>query len=135
MLRLLAVEEVMSRWAELTPMLNAAIEYSHGDFLLEDVQRDLIAGTMQLWALENITGSLHSICTTQIIDYDRQRACSIVTATGGIDTRWASAITVIGKWAKARNCVRLEAHARRGWLRRADTFGFKHLDTTIYKEL
>lgn len=135
MLRQLTIQETLDRWEEFTPRLNSAIEYSHGDFDLEDVRRDIQSGEMQVWALESMTGGLHSICTTQIVNYDRQRVCTVVLAEGGIDSRWAPAIEIIGRWAKEKNCVRLDAHARRGWLRAADNFGFKHLYTVIYKEL
>lgn len=135
MFRQLTNGEIETRWAEIAPRLQAAVDYGHGDFTIDDIYRDIMAKEAQVWVLENMTGALHSLCLTQIINYDRQRACAIVLAEGSIDSRWAPAIDTIGRWAKANGCIRLEARARHGWLKKIDAFGFKHLETTIYKLL
>lgn len=135
MFRQLTVQEAIARWEELAPRLDKAIEYSHGDFNLSDVCEGVMQGKMQLWVLESITGKLHSICATELIDYARRRACSIVLAEGQTDFRWGAALEIIARWARAESCTRIEAHARKGWTKKADKFGFKHLDTAIYKDL
>ena len=135
MVRLLSVQEALSRWEEIVPRLERVLAKNHGEYALAHVQTNLTKGIMQLWVLEGVTGNLHSICVTELVDYNQFRACNIMMAEGSLDSRWAPAIEYIGRLAKEQGCVRLEALARPGWLKKAKQFGFGLLYMKIYKAL
>jgi hypothetical protein len=135
MFRPIPSDEVASMWTELRPRLLRAMKYAHGEYDITDIYEAITRQRMHLWALEDIKGDLHSLCVTELIDYERIKSCCVVIAEGKIDPRWGPAIEYLGRWARRMGCSRLEAIGRFGWVKKANMYGFKLLNVKLAKQL
>lgn len=130
----LAAEHIDKFWRFIEPRLSTTIEdYGHGEFSIEDIYRDLLAGKLQLWIVVR-EGRPHGYCVTRIVDYDKLRVCRTVLLVGDNFDDWFPALEArVSLWARSLGCTRLEASGRRGWARKLKAWNFAYV--TMHKEL
>ena len=80
-------EDAIRLWDRFGPLLEPAIERSHGTHSIGSVQQALANGHMQLWASykENET---EAVATTEIITYADCKVLSITLLGGRARERW-----------------------------------------------
>lgn len=96
--------------ADYRRQIDAALEYSGGTHLFEDIEHLVSTGDLQAWFAPN------SIIVTELIEYPRKRVCSVFLAGG--DARELEAITpLVEQWAITKGCNMAQLIGRRGWSR------------------
>lgn len=120
------VGELPGVWPHVKADIDAASVTSRGKFTGDDVLSDLQKGDAQLWIWH--TDTARAVLITQIVNYDRNKCCSIRIATGHNYPEWASvAIKRIEEWAKAQGCDAMELIARPGWKRILEGYEMTHI--------
>lgn len=98
--------------------IEAALKYSGGTHLFDDVVAAVAAGDMQMWA----NGS--TVAITEVLRYPRLQALHVFLASGNrdelfemIDSAWT--------WAQQLGCTKMTLAGRKGWLKLMGKHGFK----------
>lgn len=110
------------------PWINAALEYSGGTHLFEDVVDSVKLGTMQLWAGER--GCL----VTEIIQYPRKKVLHIFLAGGELD-QILDMDASVQYFGRANGCTSMTLAGRRGWVRALSHLSWKEQFTVVGVEI
>ena len=100
------------------PYLEAALEYSGGTHLLEDVVDMLVSGRGQLWPGKNCAA------VTEIIAYPRKKVLHVFLAGGKMD-QLMDMIEGVAAWGRGQGCSSMTMAGRLGWERVFGKMGWK----------
>lgn len=114
--------------ARLTERVNAALAYSGGTHLFEDVAAGLHEGTMQLW----VRGD--SYVVSELIDYPQRRVFNVFLA-GGHTEDIIAMYEPLAVWAREWGCDVAHATGRPGWTRALEAQGWVPTWVALQKEL
>ena len=109
------------------PWIEAALEYSGGTHLFEDVEAGLMSGVMQLWP------SPKGCIVTEIVVYPRKKVLNVFLGGGDLDQILDMHSDVIA-WSKAQGCEALMMTGRFGWKKPLEKHGWKTLHCSYVKE-
>ena len=109
------------------PWIEAALEYSGGTHLFEDVEAGLLSGVMQLWP------SPKGCIVTEIVVYPRKKVLNVFLGGGELDQILDMHSDVIA-WSKAQGCEALMMTGRFGWKKPLEKHGWKTLHCSYVKE-
>jgi hypothetical protein len=98
--------------------IEAALEYSGGTHLFEDIEAGILSGKMQLWSGPNCAA------VTEVIEYPRKKVLHIFLA-GGDMAGLLDMMDSAEAWGRTQGCTSLTLSGRRGWSRVLDPHGFK----------
>lgn len=99
------------------PHIEAALEYSGGTHVYEDVEKAILDGRMQIWPYGN------SCAVTEIIQYDRKKVLHVFLAGGDLE-EIANGIDSVAEWGRTQGCTGLTMSGRKGWERVLGRHGF-----------
>jgi len=126
-------EELPVCWHLFVPLVVRALMRGEGSYNLRDVNLMLLTGQWQLWSHGRKAEEPESICITQVADFPRQRKL-IVTHVAGNEAAFLENLHLVSDYAKSRECQRIEAYARKGWLRKLPD-GWYSKSVILVKEL
>lgn len=98
--------------------IDAALEYSGGTHLYEDVEKAILEGRMQIWPGKK------SAAVTEIIQYARKKVLHIFLAGGDME-ELIDMIASAEAWGRTQGCTALTMSGRKGWERALAPHGFK----------
>ena len=98
--------------------IEAALEYSGGTHLYEDVVTAVVEGKMQLWPAEK------SCWVTEITVYPRKKVLHVFLAGGDLDEIMGMHESVV-QWAKNQGCEGMTLTGRKGWVKALKDNGWK----------
>jgi hypothetical protein len=107
-------------------LLQKAIDYGQGEFLLEDVVRFIEQGKMQLMELPENT-----LVVTEIVRYPRKSRLRVVLVAGRLTEQ---SIDAIGTYARAYGLDGVEGSGREGWGKVLEPKGFIKAYTTFIND-
>ncbi|WP_207483121.1 hypothetical protein [Arenibaculum pallidiluteum] len=99
-----------TEWERCGPWLAAALEHAGGTHALDDVCARVLAGRAQFWPAPD------AALVTEIVAYDRLRACRVWLGGGALE-RLRDMVRSVEAWATAQGCARVEILGRPGWER------------------
>tara|TARA_R100000781_G_C4048762_1_gene116718 strand:+ start:21 stop:557 length:537 start_codon:yes stop_codon:yes gene_type:complete len=103
-------------WDMVEPYLEAVIEKSQGEAVLEDYYEHISTGDMQLWvAIES--SEILACMVTQIAPYPSKRVLRIISLGGMQMDSWIEFLPDVEHWAMGMGCSSLELWGRKGWLK------------------
>jgi hypothetical protein len=108
--------------------IEAALEYSGGTHLFEDVKEAILDGRMQLWPYGN------SCAVTEIVEYARKKVIHVFLAGGQMD-EVVGGIESVAEWGRQQGCQSMTMSGRKGWERILDKSGFRPVMVVMEKEL
>lgn len=108
--------------------IEAALEYSGGTHLFEDVKEAILDGRMQLWPAPN------SCAVTEIVEYARKKVVHVFLAGGQMD-EVVDGIESVADWGRQQGCQSMTISGRKGWERILDKSGFRPVMVVMEKEL
>ena len=98
--------------------IEAALEYSGGTHIFDDVKQGILEGRMQLWPSPN------SCAVTEIVEYARKKVLHVFLAGGEMD-ELTDMIDSAAAWGRTQGCTALTMSGRKGWERALAPHGFK----------
>lgn len=124
-------------WGSVRPYIDSALEHSRGEIDSPTLFEWLIRGEAQLWAvLKREDERLRGVAVTQIIEYPLLKAVRIISLGGEGMSQWAGPLDrVLGEYAKTVGASRVEAHGRRGFVRRLSKLSYVPIYTVVAREV
>ena len=98
--------------------IEAALEYSGGTHLYEDIVEAVIEGRMQLWPAKN------SCWVTEITAFPRKKVLHVFLAGGELDEILEMHEYVV-QWAIEQGCESMTLTGRKGWVKALKNKGWK----------
>lgn len=112
--------ELINRWPEVEPLLNAALPVNLKRFLAIDILALVIQGQAQAWFVTE-GKSLLAVAITEIITYPRRRCFSVFALSGIRMAEWfAQAETMFTEAAVRMGADHFMCMGRKGWERQLD---------------
>jgi len=123
--------ETASIWPEAATVLAPALELAARFYSADDIQSRLADERMQLFVFE-LDGRVRMACVTQVENYPRGKALSIVVVGGEGFGLWQDWLRDLAVCAQQMGCGILRSVGRDGWERAA---GFKKMGTAYLMEI
>lgn len=114
--KLLLPEEILNRWAELSPMLDKFLEHTHGEMTAFDIAQECINLRYQCWVVEEDC-VITCVVITRIENYHRVDSLHILGISGSGMKHWQHFHSTLELFAKANNCTKISQWGRPGWAR------------------
>lgn len=113
------------------PRLEAALEYSGGEFDIDDIWRLVASEEGQLWHSDDFSG------ITEVIHYPQKTVVLVHLAGGNLEalqnmTRPGGDLE---RFAKLVGADAIEIQGRRGWVRALADHGYREKAVRVFKEL
>ena len=119
-------------WDEVVPLIEAALKYSEGEVIPEDLVKPIKIGKMQLW-IAMFKGSVIAAMITEIVVYPRKRTLRVITIAGkdghGM-SKWYGFLPLVEGFALSNNCSSLEAWTRKGMAKKLTDWEHKYMVIT-----
>lgn len=119
---------VQSELDRCRPWIEAALEYSGGTHLFEDIVAGVQSGHMQLWPAPD--GCL----VTEIIVFPRKKVLNVFLGGGDLD-RLVDMHDALAAWGRAQDCDAATINGRTGWQRVYKSRGWTPMHICLSKEL
>jgi|TARA_R110000787_G_scaffold168510_1_gene281322 hypothetical protein len=110
------------------PWIEAALEYSGGTHLYQDIVEGIASGHMQFWPAPK------GCAVTEIIIFPRKKVFHIFLA-GGEKNQIVDMDDSAMAFAKAQGCSGMTIAGRKGWSRVLKTKGWTEAFTTLSKDI
>jgi len=118
-------------WDEVVPLIEAALKYSEGEVIPEDLVQPIKTGKMQLWVA--MSGGVIAAMITEIVVYPRKRVLRVITIAGkdghGM-SKWYGFLPLVEGFALSNNCSSLEAWTRKGMAKKLTDWEHKYMVIT-----
>ena len=115
-------------WADVSGMLNKAIETSKGKYHIDDIYEDLTKGYYNLWLVidsekdEKVVAAI----TTRIIEYPNRKARAMDWVGGRRMTEWLPIVmNRLISFANDCGCSHLEGYGRKAWMKILKKYNWK----------
>ena len=118
-------------WDEVVPLIDAALKYSEGELLSDDLVHPIKTGKMQLWVA--LSEGVIAAMITEIITYPRKKVLRVITIAGkdGLGmSKWYGFLPLIEGFALSNNCSSLEAWTRKGMAKKLKDWEHKYMVIT-----
>lgn len=128
-------EKVDRFWPAVAPMIERALDYAHGEFLIDDIRLYAKDNRLQLWVVldeDRLVGAI----VTEIANYPRVLALRFLALAGeNLDGWMDEAEEFIVSRARDWGCGVSEGYGRRGWERKARHLGYEFGHVMVRKEI
>jgi len=125
---------IESAWPSLAPLLEPAVERSHGRWSMEHIKEWALFNEKQIWIVFDDSKTIHCVAVTQNVVYPTSKMLSIEFLGGaGLDTWAFKLLDVLNNWAKDSGCNGIEATARIGFWKWLEKDGFDKAYTVFEK--
>ena len=118
-------------WDEVVPLIEAALKYSEGEVIPEDLVKPIKIGKMQLWVA--LSDGVIAAMITEIVVYPRKRVLRVITIAGkdghGM-SKWYGFLPLVEGFALSNNCSSLEAWTRKGMAKKLTDWEHKYMVIT-----
>lgn len=120
-------------WARITPLLEAAVERSHGRYLLSHILHQILTGYQQLFlAFED--DEILGFVVTQVMVYPNKKNLALHFMAGERLENWAGdMLELIERWREDNNCAGMECSGRPGLWSILKQYGWKK-GYTVYEK-
>lgn len=123
-------------WHTVAPMIQMAVEYSHGELDLEDILARLTNNEMLLLTVSE--GDLIiAALTIEKRDFASGKNILNVTTAGGADLHlWMDQLDpIIDELAREHGCTEIYIVGRPGWMRLLKGIGYEKIHTVVSKKV
>tara|TARA_R100000963_G_C4644883_1_gene108893 strand:+ start:1052 stop:1483 length:432 start_codon:yes stop_codon:yes gene_type:complete len=123
-------------------LLEKALEYTEGEYLLEDIYTELLNGNLTLWlGCSPEEKKIIFAATTTILRYPRYNSL-LILHIGSENNKFIRHIedfwkedTPLTDYIKQNNIKKIEILGRNGWLKALNKVGFKRSYTALTKKI
>ena len=124
----MTMDELEQDLIRCKPWIEAALEYSGGTHLFEDVVDSVKLGFMQLWSAPR------GCAITEILTFPRKKVLHVFLAGGELD-QVVDMVDSAKYWGKMQGCSSMTLAGRKGWVKALAHKGFEHKFTTLGVEI
>lgn len=128
-------EDVDKLWEMVKGNLEHALEYSRGEYTIEDIYWLLLSGDMRLWIAYDAAGKLQTSAVCEMRSYPQKVICYIVLSGGGSFANWKYAVDMIEDWAIENGADAVCAYTRPAIAKGLREHGYASAYTVIHKDL
>ena len=127
-------------WPQVVDLANDALEYSFGQYGLEDIYEEIRSRKSVLWVvMDGHSANLNviAVCTTKRVDYPQTTSLLIHMLSGeGIHLYGKDLLHELTEYGRASRCTHLEMYGRPGWSKLLQKeAGFDYQYVVLTKEL
>lgn len=127
-------ESVEAWWPLVEEYLNAALEYSLGEYSTSDIKSACISKNMQLWV--KIGKEVEGAFVTKISKYPQKNILCVLLLGGKEFITWRDeADALLNAFGKENNCEYVELFGRKGWGRMLKDINYKEQTRLFAKEI
>ena len=107
-------ESVEVWWPLVEEYLNTALEYSLGEYSIDDIKNACISKNMQLWV--KVGKQAKGAFVTKIAKYPQKNLLIVILLGGDEFQEWRDeADALLNAFGKQNNCEYVELFGRKGW--------------------
>lgn len=122
-------------WPFAEPYVKRALDHAAGEITPDDLKNGCLNRDIQLWMVSK-DNRVVGAATTEIIVYPNKKHCRVITIAGSQFEDWVDQMdAALADWAASIGCDALEAHVRKGFVKRLATLQYKHLHSVVIKSL
>ena len=121
-------------WHQISPLIERALKYSDGEYILQDIYSLLMYQKMQLWVVSDGV-EVKACLVTEFRLFPQKKVCYIVFAAGEEITRWEHCFDEIEQWAYDEGADLIRALGRPGWKILSEQHGYYRNQYLYCKEL
>ena len=114
--KLLLPEDILNRWAELSPLMSDFLNKGQGESTVFDIAQKCINLQYQCWVVDS-DGELVCVCVTRIDEYPTFNSLHILGIAGVGLKEWKHFHPTLENFAKINDCTRITQWGRQGWAR------------------
>ena len=108
-------------WPMVAPLLEKAVEHSHGNTTLKETAADLMAKRKQLWVAIDDDKKIISAAVSMLQKFESGLVLATILLLGGEGGNLNDIIDLRSEfeaWAKTEGCSRVDILSRKGWPRK-----------------
>lgn len=122
-------------WPFAEPYVKRALDHAAGEITPDDLKKGCLSRDIQLWMVSK-DSRVVGAATTEIIVYPNKKHCRVITIAGSQFEDWVDQMdAALAQWAASIGCDALEAHVRKGFVKRLASLQYKHLHSVVIKKL
>jgi hypothetical protein len=127
-------ESVEVWWPLVEEYLNTALEYSLGEYSIDDIKNACISKNMQLWV--KIGKQAKGAFVTKIAKYPQKNLLIVILLGGDEFQEWRDeADALLNAFGKQNNCEYVELFGRKGWGKMLKDIDYKEVTRLFAKEI
>ena len=127
-------ESVEVWWPLVEEYLNTALEYSLGEYGIDDIKNACISKNMQLWV--KIGKQAKGAFVTKIAKYPQKNLLVVILLGGDEFQEWRDeADALLNAFGKQNNCEYVELFGRKGWGKMLKDIDYKEVTRLFAKEI
>jgi hypothetical protein len=127
-------ESVEVWWPLVEEYLNTALEYSLGEYSIDDIKNACISKNMQLWV--KIGKQAKGAFVTKIAKYPQKNLLIVILLGGDEFQEWRDeADALLNAFGKQNNCEYVELFGRKGWGKMLKDINYKEQTRLFAKEI
>jgi len=121
-------------WPLVEEYLNTALEYSLGEYSIDDIKNACISKNMQLWV--KIGKQAKGAFVTKIAKYPQKNLLIVILLGGDEFQEWRDeADALLNAFGKQNNCEYVELFGRKGWGKMLKDIDYKEVTRLFAKEI
>ena len=127
-------ESVEAWWPLVEEYLNTALEYSLGEYSIDDIKNACISKNMQLWV--KVGKQAKGAFVTKIAKYPQKNLLIVILLGGDEFQEWRDeADALLNAFGKQNNCEYVELFGRKGWGKMLKDIDYKEVTRLFAKEI
>ena len=127
-------ESVEVWWPLVEEYLNTALEYSLGEYGIDDIKNACISKDMQLWV--KLGKQTKGAFVTKIAKYPQKNLLIVILLGGDEFQEWRDeADALLNAFGKQNNCEYVELFGRKGWGKMLKDIDYKEVTRLFAKEI
>ena len=127
-------ESVEVWWPLVEEYLNTALEYSLGEYSIDDIKNACISKNMQLWV--KVGKQAKGAFVTKIAKYPQKNLLIVILLGGDEFQEWRDeADALLNAFGKENNCEYVELFGRKGWGKMLKDINYKEQTRLFAKEI
>ena len=127
-------ESVEVWWPLVEEYLNTALEYSLGEYSIDDIKNACISKNMQLWV--KVGKQAKGAFVTKIAKYPQKNLLIVILLGGDEFQEWRDeADALLNAFGKQNNCEYVELFGRKGWGKMLKDIDYKEVTRLFAKEI
>tara|TARA_R110002020_G_scaffold70358_5_gene182589 strand:+ start:1717 stop:2136 length:420 start_codon:yes stop_codon:yes gene_type:complete len=122
---LVPVTDIRNVWGDISRHIKKATDYTYGRYEEIDVLHGCVTNKFHLWIVYSDGPEYIGAAITEVLDYPRKKALSVVFLSGDNFSEWMPEIDKkFVEFAKVLDCDFVEACGRAGWERKVKKLGW-----------